>query len=65
MAMNPGFDAGVQAIGAGGKKLLLLCRSGVRAIAAAQRATEAARRRTDRDLTKESKNAKREGRIRR
>ena len=33
--------------------------------AAAQRATEAARRRTDRDLTKESKNAKREGRIRR
>jgi rhodanese-related sulfurtransferase len=39
MAMNPGFDAGVQALGAGGKKLVLLCRSGVRSIAAAQRAT--------------------------
>ena len=40
MAMNPGFDAGVQALGVGGKKLVLLCRSGVRSIAAAQRATE-------------------------
>ena len=40
MAMNPGFDAGVQALGAGGKKLVMLCRSGVRSIAAAQRATE-------------------------
>ena len=40
MAVNPDFDAGVQALGAGGKKLLLLCRSGVRSIAAAQRATE-------------------------
>ena len=40
MAMNPGFDAGVQALGANGKKLVLLCRSGVRSIAAAQRATE-------------------------
>ena len=40
MAMNPGFDAGVQALGSGGKKLVLLCRSGVRSIAAAQRATE-------------------------
>lgn len=40
MAMNPGFDEGVQALGAGGKKLVLLCRSGVRSIAAAQRATE-------------------------
>jgi rhodanese-related sulfurtransferase len=39
MAMNPDFDAGVQAVGAGGKKLVLLCRSGVRSIAAAQRAT--------------------------
>ena len=29
-----------QALGAGGKKLVLLCRSGVRSIAAAQRATE-------------------------
>jgi rhodanese-related sulfurtransferase len=27
-------------VGAGGKKLVLLCRSGVRSIAAAQRATE-------------------------
>lgn len=40
MAMNPEFDAGAQALGGGGKKLLLLCRSGVRSIAAAQRATE-------------------------
>ena len=40
MAINPEFDAGIQALGASGKKLLLLCRSGVRSIAAAQRATE-------------------------
>ncbi len=40
MAMNPEFDASIQALGAGGKKLVLLCRSGVRSIAAAQRATE-------------------------
>jgi sulfur dioxygenase len=40
MAMNPDFDAAIQALGAGGKKLVLLCRSGVRSIAAAQRATE-------------------------
>jgi rhodanese-related sulfurtransferase len=40
MVVSPDFDAGVQALGAGGKKLLLLCRSGVRSIAAAQRATE-------------------------
>jgi glyoxylase-like metal-dependent hydrolase (beta-lactamase superfamily II)/rhodanese-related sulfurtransferase len=40
MAMNPDFDAGIQALGAEGKKLVLLCRSGVRSIAAAQRATE-------------------------
>ncbi len=40
MAMNPGFDAGIQALGDGGKKLVLLCRSGVRSVAAAQRATE-------------------------
>ncbi len=40
MAMNPGFDAGIQTLGAGGKKLVLLCRSGVRSVAAAQRATE-------------------------
>ena len=40
MAMNPDFDPGIQALGAGGKKLVLLCRSGVRSVAAAQRATE-------------------------
>jgi glyoxylase-like metal-dependent hydrolase (beta-lactamase superfamily II)/rhodanese-related sulfurtransferase len=40
MAMNSEFDASIQALGAGGKKLVLLCRSGVRSIAAAQRATE-------------------------
>jgi glyoxylase-like metal-dependent hydrolase (beta-lactamase superfamily II)/rhodanese-related sulfurtransferase len=40
MAMNPEFDAGIQALGEGGQKLVLLCRSGVRSIAAAQRATE-------------------------
>jgi sulfur dioxygenase len=39
MAMNPGFDAGVLAAAPGGK-LLMLCRSGVRSIAAAKRATE-------------------------
>jgi glyoxylase-like metal-dependent hydrolase (beta-lactamase superfamily II)/rhodanese-related sulfurtransferase len=38
MAMNPAFDDGVRQA-AGGKKLVLLCRSGVRSIAAAQRAT--------------------------
>jgi sulfur dioxygenase len=40
MAMNPDFDAGIRALAAGGQKLVLLCRSGVRSIAAAQRATE-------------------------
>ena len=39
MAMNPSFDQAVKAA-AGGKKILLLCRSGVRSIAAARRATE-------------------------
>jgi sulfur dioxygenase len=39
MAMNPDFDAAVTAA-SGNKKLLLLCRSGVRSIAAAKRATE-------------------------
>lgn len=39
MAMNPLFDDGVRAA-ALGKKVLLLCRSGVRSIAAAKRATE-------------------------
>ncbi len=43
MAMNPGFDDGVKAALQGGnvgKKAVLLCRSGVRSIAAAKRATE-------------------------
>jgi rhodanese-related sulfurtransferase len=39
MAINPQFDAAIQSAAAG-KKLLLLCRSGVRSIAAARRATE-------------------------
>lgn len=39
MALNPNFDAEVKAA-AGEKKILLLCRSGVRSIAAAKRATE-------------------------
>ena len=39
MAFNPDFDAAVKAA-AGDKKVLLLCRSGVRSIAAAKRATE-------------------------
>jgi rhodanese-related sulfurtransferase len=40
MAMNPAFDEGVRQAGASGKKLVMLCRSGVRSIAAAKRATE-------------------------
>jgi rhodanese-related sulfurtransferase len=40
MAPNPEFDAGIQALAAQGKRLVLLCRSGVRSIAAAQRATD-------------------------
>ena len=39
MAMNPNFDTELQAA-ASGKKVLLLCRSGVRSIAAAKRASE-------------------------
>ena len=39
MAFNPNFDSALQAA-SGGKKVLLLCRSGVRSIAAAKRATE-------------------------
>jgi rhodanese-related sulfurtransferase len=39
MAVNPKFDEAVKAA-ANGKKIVLLCRSGVRSIAAAQRATE-------------------------
>ena len=40
MAMNPAFDEGLVAAVPKGKKVVLLCRSGVRSIAAAQRATE-------------------------
>jgi len=40
MAMNSTFDAGLRAAVPKGKKVLLLCRSGVRSIAAAKRATE-------------------------
>jgi len=40
MAMNPGFDDGLRAAVPVGKKVVLLCRSGVRSVAAAKRATE-------------------------
>ncbi len=40
MAPNPQFDDAVRQAAAGGHKLVLLCRSGVRSIPAAQRATE-------------------------
>lgn len=43
MALNPDFDAGIRAAlsdAAGGRRAVLLCRSGVRSIAAAKRATE-------------------------
>ena len=40
MAMNPGFDEGLKAAFAPGQRAVLLCRSGVRSIAAAKRATE-------------------------
>jgi rhodanese-related sulfurtransferase len=40
MAMNSDFDAALTAAVPTGKKLVLLCRSGVRSVAAAQRATE-------------------------
>jgi sulfur dioxygenase len=40
MALNPDFDAALRAAVPEGKKVLLLCRSGVRSIAAAKRATE-------------------------
>jgi len=39
MALNPEFDARIQTASPDSKKILLLCRSGVRSIAAAQRAT--------------------------
>ena len=40
MAVDAGFDQAIQAAAQPGKKLVLLCRSGVRSIAAARRATE-------------------------
>jgi sulfur dioxygenase len=40
MAMNAEFDAGLRAAVPAGKKALLMCRSGVRSIAAARRAAE-------------------------
>lgn len=40
MTMNPSFDAAIRAAVPPGSKALLLCRSGVRSIAAAKRATE-------------------------
>lgn len=40
MAVNPSFDEQVKAAVPPGKKALMLCRSGVRSIAAARRATE-------------------------
>jgi len=40
MTMNPHFDAQLSAAAEPGKKVLLLCRSGVRSIAAARRASE-------------------------
>ena len=40
MQLNPGFDEGLRAAVPTGKKVVLLCRSGVRSIAAARRATE-------------------------
>ena len=43
MGLNPDFDAGVLATVPEGQKVVLLCRSGVRSIAAAHRATELGR----------------------
>jgi glyoxylase-like metal-dependent hydrolase (beta-lactamase superfamily II)/rhodanese-related sulfurtransferase len=40
MAMNPGFDASLRATVPAGQKAVFLCRSGVRSIGAAKRATE-------------------------
>ena len=40
MTVNPNFDAELMGAGPAGKKLVLLCRSGVRSIAAAKRATQ-------------------------
>jgi sulfur dioxygenase len=40
MAMNPAFDEQLSAVAQPGRKVLLLCRSGVRSIGAARRATQ-------------------------
>jgi glyoxylase-like metal-dependent hydrolase (beta-lactamase superfamily II)/rhodanese-related sulfurtransferase len=40
MVPNPGFEQGLRAAVPAGKKVVLLCRSGVRSMAAARRATE-------------------------
>jgi len=40
MALNPGFDRAIRQAAEDGRRLMMLCRSGVRSIAAAQRATE-------------------------
>jgi rhodanese-related sulfurtransferase len=40
MALNNGFDKGIKAAVPPGKKAVLFCRSGVRSMAAARRATE-------------------------
>lgn len=40
MALNPDFDAQIRAAVPPGGKVVLLCRSGVRSVAAARRATE-------------------------
>ena len=40
MVLNPAFDKDIVAAVPQGKKVLLLCRSGVRSVAAARRATE-------------------------
>jgi rhodanese-related sulfurtransferase len=40
MTLNPQFDDAIREAAVDGRKLVLLCRSGVRSIAAAKRATE-------------------------
>ena len=40
MALNPDFEAGIRAVVPPGKKAVLLCRSGVRSVAAARKASE-------------------------
>ena len=40
MSINTEFDEGIKAAAPSGTKLLMLCRSGVRSVAAARRATE-------------------------